>query len=354
MSDKNTQTSNSNRVSTKGTRCIIYFVCSLIVWILAYQTIEPLSEWIIFSLFKFQPEDRLGSAIQFFIFEVPKVFLLLVLIVYVVGMIRTFFTASRTRRLLAGRKQLPGNIMAALLGIVTPFCTCSAIPLFIGFIESGVPLGVTFSFLVAAPMINEVAAVMLFGLFGFRVAFIYISSGLVIAILSGWVIGRLKMERYVEDWVYSVQAMKASEAETALSWADRAIASRRAVTEIVSKVWLYIIFGIAIGAGIHGYVPTGIMASFMDQSEWWTVPAAVLLGVPMYSNAAGIIPIVHALLEKGASLGTALAFMMAVIGLSLPEAVILRKVLKPYLLGVFFAVVACGIVLTGYLFNWLL
>jgi uncharacterized protein len=326
----------------------------LLIWILSYRIIEPLSIWFTYSLLGFTQESRLGSAIQFFIFEVPKVLLLLVLIVYVVGVIRTFFTASRTQKLLAGRKQFVGNVLAAHLGIVTPFCSCSAIPLFIGFVESGVPLGVTFSFLVAAPMINEVAAIMLLGLFGARVALIYVASGLIIAIWSGWIIGRLKMERYVEDWVYSVPALQSTGTEDPISWGDRLLAGRSAVREIVSKVWPYIVAGIAVGAGIHGYVPTGFMASFMGKSEWWAVPAAVLIGVPMYSNAAGIIPIVHALLEKGAALGTALAFMMAVIGLSLPETIILRKVLKLRLIGVFLAVVASGIILTGYLFNWLL
>jgi uncharacterized protein len=236
---------------------------------------------------------------------------------------------------------------------VTPFCSCSAVPLFMGFVQAGVPLGVTLSFLIAAPMINEIAVVLLFGMFGWKVALVYISTGLLIAIVSGFVIGRLKLERYVEDWVYEMQVDQVEADMPRMTFADRIMMGKAAVIEIVVKVWPYVLAGIAVGAGIHGYVPEGFMASFMGKSAWWAVPAAVLLGVPMYSNAAGIIPIVHALLEKGAALGTVLAFMMAVIGLSLPEMIILRNVLKKPLIGVFVGVVATGIVIVGYLFNFI-
>ena len=322
------------------------------IWWTIYSNLPAFAQWLTYSFFALKHGTHFASAIEFFLFEVPKVLMLLVVVVFVVGVIRTFFTPERTRRILAGRREFLGNILAALLGIVTPFCSCSAVPLFIGFVESGVPLGVTFSFLIAAPMINEVAVVLLFGLFGFKVAAIYISSGLFIAILAGWIIGRAGLERCVEAWVYSVKVGDGSE-DGPLTWRERTRAGVSAVKEIVSKIWLYVVLGIAVGAGIHGYVPTGFMASFMGEGTWWSVPAAVILGVPMYSNAAGIIPIVQALLEKGASLGTALAFMMAVIGLSLPEIIILRKVLRPQLTGVFIGVVAVGIVLVGYLFNWL-
>lgn len=234
---------------------------------------------------------------------------------------------------------------------MTPFCSCSAIPLFLGFVEAGIPLGVTLSFLIAAPMINEVAVVLLLGMFGWKVTAVYVATGLFIAITAGWIIGRLKLERYVESWVYEVKMGQGCACEGAVGWAERVIQGKTAVREIVGKVWPYVVAGIAVGAGVHGYVPEGLMASFMGKDVWWAVPAAVVMGVPMYSNAAGIVPVVHVLLEKGAALGTSLAFMMAVIGLSLPEVIILRKVLKVQLIGVFVGVVATGILLVGYLFN---
>lgn len=295
---------------------------------------------------------HLTSAVWFFIFEVPKVLLLLTLIVFGVGIIRSYFSPERTRKMLGGKKLFTGNVMASLLGIVTPFCSCSAIPLFLGFVESGVPLGVTFSFLIAAPMINEVALVLLFGLFGWKTAILYMSTGLLIAMLSGYIIGRLKLEKYVEPWVYEVKAGQLEMAEEKISFSDRINAGLDAIKEIVAKVWIYIVIGIAVGAGIHGYVPENFMAGLMGKSAWWSVPIAVIIGVPMYSNAAGIIPIVQALLEKGASLGTVLAFMMSVIGLSLPETIILKKVLKLQLIGIFIGVVATGIIIVGYLFNF--
>jgi uncharacterized membrane protein YraQ (UPF0718 family) len=276
--------------------------------------------------------------------------LLLTLIVFGVGIVRSFFTPERTRRILSGRRESVGIVLAALLGIVTPFCSCSAVPLFIGFVTTGVPLGVTFSFLVSAPMVNEVALVLLFGLFGWKVAGLYLVTGLIIAIVSGWVIGRLRMEKYVEDWVYQTKTGEAG-SEEKLDWPARIRSGLDAVKDIVGRVWLYVLIGIGVGAGIHGYVPENFMASIMGKSAWWSVPLAVLFGVPMYSNAAGIIPIVQALLGKGAALGTVLAFMMSVIALSLPEAIILRKVLKPRLIATFFGVVAVGIMIVGCLFN---
>jgi uncharacterized membrane protein YraQ (UPF0718 family) len=284
---------------------------------------------------------------------VPKILLLLGGMVFLISFVRTFFSPERTRALLGGKREGVGNVLAALLVVVTPFCSCSAVPLFIGFVESGIPLGVTFSFLIAAPTINEVAVVMLFGLFGWKVAGLYIASGLAIAIAAGVIIGRLKMERYVEDFVWQVQRQGQGLSEH-LSFQERVQRAWESVREIVGKVWLYVVIGIAVGAGIHGYVPESALVSIMGRQAWWSVPAAVLLGIPLYSNAAGIIPIVGALIEKGASIGTALAFMMAVIGLSLPEAVILRRVLKLPLLLTFFGVIAVAIMLIGYLFNLVL
>jgi uncharacterized membrane protein YraQ (UPF0718 family) len=279
--------------------------------------------------------------------------MLLVLVVYAVGILRTFFTPENTRRMLAGKRESAGNILAALLGVVTPFCSCSAVPLFIGFVTAGVPLGVTFSFLVSAPMVNEVALVLLLGLFGWKVALLYMGTGLAVAIASGWVIGRLKMEKHVEEWVYQAKLKDAPDGG-AWSRERRMAAGEEAVRDIVGKVWPWVLAGIAVGALIHGWVPQDFMAGLMGKDAWWSVPLAVLIGVPLYSNAAGIIPIVQALLAKGAALGTSLAFMMAVIGLSLPETIILRRVLKMRLIGVFLGTVASGILLVGYLFNWLL
>ncbi len=325
-------------------------IAGLALWWLVYRSLAPLATWATYAALGLQPGSHLAAAVEFFVFESPKVLMLLALVVFGVGIIRSFFTPERTRRILSGKSESAGNVLAALLGIVTPFCSCSAVPLFIGFVTTGVPLGVTFSFLVSSPMVNEVALVLLFGLFGWKVAAIYLGMGLAVAILSGWIIGKLRMEKHVEDWVFETKVGDAGE-EEALDGPARIHLGLDAVKDIVGRVWIYVLIGIGVGAGIHGYVPENFMASIMGKGAWWSVPLAVLIGVPMYSNAAGIIPIVQALLGKGAALGTVLAFMMAVIALSLPEAIILRKVLKPRLLAVFFGVVAMGIIAVGYLFN---
>lgn len=303
------------------------------------------------------PVDRqshLGAALQFFLYDTPKVLLLLTGIVFVMGVINTYFTPERTRALLAGRREGLANVMAALLGIVTPFCSCSAVPLFIGFLQAGVPLGVTFSFLIAAPMVNEVALTLLFGMLGWKIALLYLGLGLSVAIVAGLIIGKLNMEPYLEDWVRDIPRAEAQFTAVEVDFGERLAAGFQSVRDIVGKVWPYILAGIAIGAGIHGYVPQDFMASFMGKSAWWSVPLAVVLGVPMYTNAAGIIPVVQALLDKGAAVGTVLAFMMSVIALSLPEMVILRKVLKVRLIAAFIGIVATGILIVGYVFNWVL
>ncbi|MCX6966649.1 MAG: permease [Verrucomicrobia bacterium] len=323
------------------------------IWWLGYSRLSKLATWVTYDLFGLKHGLHLSAAVEFFVFEVPKVLMLLVLVVFCIGIVRSFFTPERTRRILSGKGEWVGSLLAALLGVVTPFCSCSAVPLFIGFVTTGVPLGVTFSFLISAPMVNEIALVLLFGLFGWKVAALYMGTGLLIALIAGWVIGRLGMERHVEEWVYATPTGSASE-EAPLDWPARIQYGWEAVRDIVGRVWFYVILGIAVGAGIHGYVPEGLMASVMGKGAWWSVPAAVVIGVPMYSNAAGIIPVVQALLGKGAALGTALAFMMSVIGLSLPEAVILRKVLKWPLILTFFGIVAIGIMLVGTLFNLLM
>jgi len=321
------------------------------VWFLIYHYLQPLTDWFIDTLLGMEEGAHLTEALRFFIFEFPKVLMLLALIIFFVGIIRSYFTAERTRKALEGKKTFTGNVMAATLGIVTPFCSCSAIPLFLGFVESGVPLGVTFSFLIAAPMINEVAVILLYGLFGWKVAAIYIGTGLVIAILAGWIIGRLKLEKWVEEWVYATKLGAGDVKEEKITFSERISMGYEAVKEIVAKVWLYVALGILVGAGAHGYVPEEFMSSLMGKSAWYSVPLSVLIGIPLYSNAAGIVPIVSVLIEKGASLGTALAFMMSVIGLSLPEMIILRKVLKLPLIFTFISIVGGGIMIVGFLFN---
>jgi len=336
-------------------KSVTIVVVAAFVWVLLYSNLEWFAA-LLLQVAGMSRESRLGEAFSFFIYEVPKVLLLLTGVVFVMGVVHTFVSPERTRAMLSGRRTGVGNVMAACLGIVTPFCSCSAVPLFIGFLQAGVPLGVTFSFLIAAPMINEVALALLFGMFGWRVALLYMGMGLLIAIFAGLVIGKLRMERYLEDWVQKLQEHTvAAEADgEVMSWALRLSEGGRHVREIVGKVWLYIVLGVGLGAGIHGYVPENFMASLMGKSVWWSVPVAVLIGVPMYSNAAGILPVVQALLGKGAALGTVMAFMMSVIALSAPEMIILRKVLKPQLIAVFAGVVAVGIMVVGYVFNLVL
>ena len=324
------------------------------LWWIIYRTLPAASSWLTYDLLPIREGSHLGSSVEFFLYDTPKVMMLLFIVVFGVGIIRSFFTPEKTRAFLSGKSEFVGNILAALLGIVTPFCSCSAVPLFIGFVTAGVPLGVTFSFLIAAPMVNEIALGLLYGLLGWKVAALYMGTGLFVAIFAGWIIGRLKLDGHIEDWVTQTNAASMSMEEEKLTWSDRIEYGWDAVKEIIGRVWVYVIIGIAVGAGIHGFVPEGMMASIMGKGSWWSVPLSVAIGVPMYSNAAGIIPVVEALLGKGAALGTVLAFMMSVIALSLPEMVILRKVLKPRLIGVFIGVVASGILTVGYLFNMII
>ncbi len=326
------------------------------LWFALFQTLIPVSEALVAAL-PVVRVSQLGGALQFFFYDTPKVLLLLTGIVFVMGIVHTFVSPERTRTLLSGKRLGVGNVMAASLGIITPFCSCSAVPLFIGFLQAGVPLGVTFSFLISAPMVNEVALALLFGMFGWKVAALSLVLGLAVAIVAGLVIGKLGMESYLEDWVRAMQNTQtpAAALDAGMTWGERIDSGFHHVREIVGNVWPYIIVGIALGAAIHGYVPEDFMASIMGKdAPWWSLPAAVAIGVPMYTNAAGIIPIVEALIGKGAALGTVLAFMMSVIALSAPEMIILRKVLKPQLIATFVAVVAAGILLVGYVFNLVL
>ncbi len=354
MSSQATDTSIETPPQARGRLPLPWVVglpLAALAWFLAYGHLGDFADGVI-GLLGLTRDTRLGEAVHFFADDTPKVFLLLAGVVYLIGVVQTFFSPERTRALLAGKRLGVGNTLAALLGIVTPFCSCSAVPLFIGFLSAGVPLGVTFSFLISAPMVNEIALALLLGLFGWQIAALYLATGLGVAIVAGLVIGKLRMERHLQDWVREIHVGNATPATGgALTWAQRLGAGLHHVKEIVGKVWPYVVVGIAVGAAIHGYVPEDFMASIMGKDAWWSVPAAVVLGIPMYTNAAGIIPIVEALIGKGAALGTTLAFMMSVIALSLPEMLILRKVLKLPLIATFVGVVGSGILLVGFLFN---
>ena len=318
-----------------------------------FYPLQLLSDWLTYTVLGLSPESKLGQALNFFFYDVPKVLLLLAVVIFFVAIIRSFFPPEKTRKLLSHSRLYGGNVAAALLGIVTPFCSCSAVPLFIGFVESGVPLGVTFSFLVASPMINEVAIVLLGGMFGWQIAGLYVVAGLVIAITSGIIIGKLGLESWVEEYVYQIRI-----GETGVlpeqTWRERVTYATGYVGEIVGKVWPYVVVGIGVGAIMHGYIPDDFLAEFAGAGNPLAVPLAVIVGVPLYSNAAGVVPLIGVLTQKGVAIGTSLAFMMAVVGLSLPEAIILRKVLKPKLIAVYFSVNAVGIMIIGYLFNAIL
>jgi uncharacterized membrane protein YraQ (UPF0718 family) len=325
-------------------------VLGVLAWVAIYWQLEWFAERLVAHL-PIDQTGRLHEALAFFFYDTPKVLMLLALVVFGMGMVRSFFSPERTRAFLAGKREGLGNIAASTLGIVTPFCSCSAAPLFVGFVSAGVPLGVTFSFLIASPMINEVALGLLFALVGWRVALIYLLFGLAVAIIAGWVIGRLRLESWLEPWVLELRNTPAVTLADRLSMSDRIHAGVEALRDIFGRVWLWLILGIAAGAFIHGYVPTDMLRSIMGVRHWWAVPAAALIGVPIYSNAAGVIPVVTALLGKGAALGTVLAFMMAVTALSAPEVIILRKVLSLRLIAVFIGVVTLGIMAVGFLFN---
>jgi uncharacterized membrane protein YraQ (UPF0718 family) len=325
-------------------------VALVALWFAVYWRLPQFSDWAAARL-PVAPGSHLEEAAKFFVYDTPKVLMLLTLVVFGMGVVRSFFSPERTRALLAGKREGIGNVAAATLGVFTPFCSCSAVPLFVGFVSAGVPLGVTFSFLISAPMVNEVALGLLFALVGWKVAVTYLGFGLGIAIVAGWVIGRLHLEGWLEGWVRDVRAGTTELPSGTVSVVDRIKAGIEAMRDIVGKVWMWIIVGIAAGAFIHGYVPNELLATIMGKGEWWSVPAVVLIGIPMYSNAAGVIPVVEALLGKGVALGTVLAFMMSVIALSFPEMIILRKVLTLRLIAVYFGVVGLGIVAVGYLFN---
>ncbi len=314
--------------------------------------LKEFADYLTYTLLKLDNTSHLGDALIFFIYDTLKIFFLLITIVFVVAVIRAYFTPEKTRQILSHEKEFVGNIMAALLGIVTPFCSCSAVPLFIGFVEAGIPIGVTFSFLISSPMVNEVALIMLWGLFGWKIAVIYTGTGVLIAIVSGIIIGRLKMEKYVQDYVWTIKAAETEIMQT--TFRDKLIFARDYTIQLLKKIWPYVVVGIGLGAIVHGYVPTDFVAKYAGPGNPFAVLVAVLIGIPLYSNAAGMIPVVQALVGKGMAMGTVLAFMMSVTAISLPEAVILKNVLKMRLIYTFFGIVTIGVIIVGYLFNAIL
>ncbi len=316
--------------------------------------LSAFARYLVYDIFGMSQGTRLSGALEFFIYDTIKIFFLLSVIIFIVSIIRSYFPPERTKRILSHKREFIGNILAALLGIVTPFCSCSAVPLFIGFVEAGVPLGVTFSFLISSPMVNEVAVVLLWGLFGWKIALIYMGTGLLVAIIAGMIIGKLNLEKWVEEYVYKIKSMGVAVDIAKQTFKDRLLYARENTTDILKKVWIYVFVAIAIGGFIHGYVPEDFLVKYAGPQNPFGVPIAVALGVPLYSNAAGVIPIVYALMEKGMSMGTVLAFMMAVTALSLPEMIILRKVLKIKLLVVFVSIMTVTIIGVGYLFNAIL
>jgi len=338
----------------KANKTILLPLLLIFVGGVIYFNLQGLVDYLVYGLLGMDEDHYFTAALHFFAFQLPQVFLLLTFIIFIVGIIRSYFSPEKTRKALEGKSLFAGNVLASLLGVVTPFCSCSAVPLFIGFVEAGIPLGVTFSFLIAAPMINEVAIVLLLGLFGIRIALLYAVTGLIIAIIAGWIIGKLNPVSWIEPWVYQIARDKNVMEEEPLTIDQRIQFGKEAVRDILKKVWIYIIVALAIGAIVHGYVPADFMASMMGKNTWYSVPLAVLIGIPLYSCAGGIIPIISVLLEKGISMGTALAFAMSIIGLSLPEIIILKKVLRIQMIGVFVGVVAVGIIIVGYLFNFIL
>jgi uncharacterized protein len=315
--------------------------------------LEAISQYITYGLLKLEHGSHLADAVDFFIYDTTKIFLLLSVIIFVISVLRSYFPPEKTRQILSHKKLFIGNILAALLGVVTPFCSCSAVPLFIGFVEAGIPIGITFSFLISSPMVNEIAIVLLFGLFGWKVTALYIGTGLLVAIFGGIIIGKLKLERWVEEYVYTFHNGQGYEIHKQ-TFRERLEFAKDGTKDILKRIWLYILIAIGIGGFIHGYVPENFLVHYAGKDNFFAVPIAVLIGVPLYSNAAGVIPIVYALMEKGLGMGTVLSFMMAVTALSFPEMIILRKVLKIQLLSIFVGIMTVTIIAVGYLFNALL
>ncbi|OGI23517.1 MAG: hypothetical protein A2287_05305 [Candidatus Melainabacteria bacterium RIFOXYA12_FULL_32_12] len=319
-----------------------------------FKPLETLADFVVYNIFKLSPNTNIAESLHFFIYDTLKIFILILVISFIIGLIKSFFTPEKTRTFLSGKHTGIGNFLAASLGIVTPFCSCSAVPLFIGFVEAGIPLGITFSYLIAAPMINEVAIILLWGLFGIKITGIYILSGLAIAIFGGMIIGLSNLERYIEPFVFQTKVGSCCREENAVTFKDRIQEAKESALSIFKKTWPYIIVGVGIGAFIHGYVPTGLLVEYAGASNPFAVPLAVLLGVPLYANIAGVLPITEVLVNQGLPIGTVLAFTMAVTAISFPELLILKRVLKLPLLIIFVSIMTTAIIFTGYLFNFIL
>lgn len=314
---------------------------------------EKIVDYLIYDKIGMSASTHAGSAVHFFIYDTIKIFILLVTIIFVVSYLRTWFNTEKVRVYLQGKNEFTGNVLAALFGVITPFCSCSAIPLFLGFMQARIPMGITFSFLISSPMNNEIAIALLFGLFGWKVTAIYIGFGLLIAIFGGFIIGKLKLEKYVLMQVKPLEG-ELDDVVIKLTQNQRVRESWDYTVDIFKKIYLYVMVGVGIGALIHGYVPAEFIANYAGGDSWYAVPLAVLLGIPMYSNAAGVMPLVEVLTGKGMLLGSALSFMMAITALSLPEAMILKKILHVKLIGIFFGTVGFGIICIGYIFNAIL
>jgi uncharacterized membrane protein YraQ (UPF0718 family) len=344
----------AERGPSHGTRRWVTLSAATVLWVLAYQLNLRWWNWAIYDAIGLQRGTRVADSVHFFVYDVTKIALLLTGVIFLVTILRSFMSVERTRALLGGRREGIGNVFAAGLGVVTPFCSCSAVPAFIGFVAAGVPLGVTLSFLIASPLVNEVAIVLLFGLFGWKVTALYVAGGMVIAIVAGSILGRLRLERWVEPFVFETRLRgKVIDPAAGLSWDDRLAMGREEVVSILRRIWPYLLVGIGLGAVLHGWVPADWFAEHAS-SSWWGVPLAVVIGVPLYSNAAGVLPLIEVLHAKGLPMGTVLAFMMSVVALSTPEMILLRRVLKPKLIATYFGVVASGILVIGYLFNFVI
>ena len=334
------------------TRRWVGLALAVIVWFALYELNRPLWDWLLLDLLGLDPDSRLGSGVHFFFYDTVKIALLLVGIIFAVTVLRSFMSVERTRALLGGKREGVGNVMAAGLGVITPFCSCSAVPAFIGFVAAGVPLGVTMSFLIASPLVNEVAIALLFGMFGLGPTLMYVGAGLMIAIVAGFVVGRLKVERWIEPFVFETRlGGQLIDSTLGLSWDDRIQMGIEEVGTILRRIWPYLLAGIGLGAAIHGWAPEDFFTAYAGAGNPFAVLIAVAIGIPLYSNAAGVMPLVEALHDKGLPMGTLLAFMMAVVALSLPELILLRRVLKPKLIATFATFVGVGIVAVGYLFN---
>jgi uncharacterized membrane protein YraQ (UPF0718 family) len=321
--------------------------------------IQKLADWLTFSLMGFEVQSKVGSAINFFIYDSTKIILLLFTISIVMGIINAYFPIDKLRNYLSTHKMYGLQyVLASLFGAITPFCSCSSIPLFIGFVKGGIPLGVTFSFLITSPLVNEVAVAMFLGAFGLKITLVYVFSGILLGIIGGYLLGKMKLEPLLSDWVKKLQEKSITESE---EWEEEKIPFKDRLPDIVKGAWnivkgviIYVLIGIAIGGAIHGYVPEGFFQQYMSKDSLLAVPLSVILAVPMYANAAGIVPIIEEFVSKGIPIGTALAFMMGVVGLSLPEATLLKKVMKWKLIGIYFGTITLFIIISGYLFNWVL